>query len=225
MKIKFAFLFILFTTINSSVFAKTQGTYIGFDILKNSLEFSTRPSLDIDNQGDNQKLHNIKTKNFEYGIGANLKYAFNFYNFFIAPGIAFEYLNNEKNTSSILLYNLYYSQSTILKSASSFKTSIGYDFNKFSIYIPFGISAIDYSITTRARNDGSIIGSLKRGFQPSYFKGIGISYELNKNLIANLEYNKYNNFNLKISGVTINNRDIKTATKLDIIKFGLAYKF
>jgi hypothetical protein len=74
--------------------AKTEGSYFGVDLIRNSAQVKSNSNLASD-QEFGSEYYNHKKNDSSYGAGINYKYAFNFDNFFVAPGISYNLLNNE----------------------------------------------------------------------------------------------------------------------------------
>lgn len=205
--------------------AKTEGSYLGFDILKNNAKVKSTSSAAFDNQGSNQPYYNHSKKDSSYGFGLNYKYAFNFNNFFIAPGISFDYLNNEVKSGYGVAGNQF-SQSLKLKTALSLRANLGYDISdQFAFYVPVGISQFSYESKTNDEGSGRYIRTKKSANESAAFIGFGLSYEPIKNWVVNLEYNKYQNLKLNSTTATFNSGKIINKTDIDMMKLGLAYRF
>ncbi len=149
MKKTLSSIIIVISLFSSQAYAKTEGNYLGFNISRNTQKIKSTSTLASDNRVGIDRFYNHSNKNSKYGFGFNYKYAFNFNNFFVAPEIAFDLLNNEINSSIIRQYNSYFSQKIKLKNAISLKANLGYDFSdQLAFYIPLGISKIGYDIQT-----------------------------------------------------------------------------
>ena len=220
----------IFATLNSNAFAKTEGSYLGIDVVRNSINVDTSSNSpeEID------KLHyNHKTTDNSYGVGLSYKHAFNFDNFFIAPAISYNLINSEaKSSFQEILPNSQksYLQKTKVESQVNLQANFGYDVtDNFAFYIPVGASLVRYQVDTDDRykrtNGSGYSISKKLGRETVGFIGLGFSYQIAKNLVMNLEYNKFQEIEVKSPQATLNDSDINTKINLDSVKLGLAYKF
>ena len=226
MKKTLSLIAIMISLLSSQAYAKTEGNYVGINLLRSTLKTkstSTFTNMNSLTRKSNQSIN---------GLGLKYSYAYNFNNFFANNEISYELLDNEITSASYVVGSNGYSflQNLNIKKAITLKSNFGYDFNdKFAIYIPIGVSRFDYNIKS---NDIYFIGgklnsfttSVKSGNKSAIFSGLGLSYESKKNWILNLEYNKYQN--IKINSISSSNggkTNIKT--NLDLIKLGLSYKF
>jgi len=119
-----------------------------------------------------------------------------------------------------------YTHKAKINSQTNFQANLGYDItDNFAFYVPVGVSIVNYQIDTDDRylNDYSI--TKKTGRESAGFVGIGLSYQIAKNLVLNLEYNKFQEIEVKSSKATIADRDINTKVNLDSVKLGVAYNF
>lgn len=200
---------------------------MGFNLLRSNLNIKSIATPEINKSYEFNSNYFRESKIFQNNIGLNYKYAFNFNNFFIAPEIGYESIDIEDTTASYLTKsngnntNFYFLQNLKLKNAINMKSNFGYDLNdKFAFYFPLGISRIGYDVISY---DNKIISS-KTGNKFVALAGFGLYYEPTKNWVLNLEYNKYHNFKIK-SLVNDNSGKNVTKVNLNLIKFGLSYRF
>jgi opacity protein-like surface antigen len=105
------------TIATSSAFAKTEGSYVGVDLLATEYKL-------INTDGS-------RTNNTSYGIGANYKYAFNFDKIFVAPGVFYNHNRAE-------IKNLQGGRGQ-LKYSYGAKADLGYDItDKFAPFVTLG---------------------------------------------------------------------------------------
>ncbi len=211
----------------SSAHAKTEGNYVGIDVLRSSAKVKSTSTLASDNSGSAEPYYNHSKKDSAYGVGLNYRYAFNFNNFFVAPGISYEFLNNEIKSGFASTSDNYFWQKTNLKSSLSLRANLGYDINdQFAVYVPVGISQFYYDIKTGdADGFNPSVNAKKSSSKSAAFIGFGFSYEPVKNWVMNLEYNKYQNLKLTSGTATIAGGQISAKTNVDVVKLGLAYRF
>ncbi len=224
--------FLLLTTtasiLASSAFAKTEGNYFGIDVLRTSAQEKSSSSEAADHSTFLSNYYSHDKKDSAVGFGLNYKHAFNFNNFFIAPGIFFERLGLDSKVGYSTTATDAYSQSINLKNRYGIRADLGYDLtDKFSAYVPVGYNVVSYQISTYDQGGLSYITSKKIGSEGSYFYGLGLSYAITDNFGINAEYNRLSQMKLKsASGVTIDNSGTIIAnTTVQIFKIGTSYKF
>ena len=90
LKIKiFIIFFILFFSTNLN--ARTVGNYIGIDLIKTNLSFSTEKFMHPANQNTRPIQKSVQTNaSSSYSFGLKYSYALNYRGFFIAPGLIYE---------------------------------------------------------------------------------------------------------------------------------------
>ncbi len=180
---------------NASAFAKTEGNYFGFDVLKANTK--QRYTNDI----------GTKFKDSNIGYGFNYKHAFNFDKVFVAPGVFFDHLG----TSGID----YAGDRVNVKNRYGVKFDIGYDLtDKAAVYFTNGISSTSYNMDFTGTDLGS-----KSGSKTAYFFGAGASYEVAKNWLANFEYNHQKLSDIKGPNGT------RADASVGVVKVGVAYHF
>jgi outer membrane autotransporter protein len=203
---------------SSSALAKTEGSYLGFDLLETKTTFYSKA---IYSDGT---IENFKPSfsGRTYGLGLNYKYAFNFNNFFVAPGIILE-----QNSLGSSKAKADYSQSLQIKNRYGVKADFGYDLtDRVSPYLTLGYAEIAYKAKSAAYSGGSIVNGNKSAYEGDWFYGAGVKFDLTKNVALNLEYN-LQNFQAKTqvpSQASYLNK-ISYISKLDVLKLGLAYNF
>lgn len=229
---KFYYLLLaLIVTFSPNAWSKTEGFYVGLDVLnaKSKVDVKTVSVENIDPflfyigiNAENFKIKdNLSDSNA--GLGFDAKYAVNFGKFYVAPGISLDYLNlNNKK----YINNKNFDIKLKLSSRLSSKIDLGYDLNdRFSIFVPLGISSISCELNTRdslknllASTSGTVI---------SYFYGIGVNTRINEKLALKLEYNKTSvDIDSKTSTVHFfADTKIRNSVDLDIFKVGAVYKF
>jgi opacity protein-like surface antigen len=210
---------------SSQANAKTEGNYLGIDLIRSSAQVKSNSNLASD--ASLSEWYNQKESDSAYGVGINYKHAFNFSNFFIAPGISYNLLSNDVKAGYAGTSNDPYSQSMKLKSQLTLQTNLGYDLNdKFSTYIPIGVSSFGYELNTSDNGgSGNIVTSKKSGYKTAAFIGLGFAYEPVKNWVVNLEYNKFQNLKVTSQTATTGGGQIVAKTNIEVVKLGLAYRF
>ena len=208
LKIKiFIIFFILFFSTNLN--ARTVGNYIGIDLIKTNLSFSTEEFMHPAIQNISPIAKSIQTNaSSSYSFGLKYGYALNYRGFFIAPGLIYE-KNNVKNYLNRSTKNAGPEADFFGKSYSKInkrygaKIDIGVDINdSFSLYGTVG-RAINYyqSYGSLYPDNYTILGhewyepNLKdpwkhvRGKKSAPFFGGGFRIKIYKNWLLNGEYN------------------------------------
>lgn len=211
----------------TSAYAKTEGNYLGIDVLRSTAKVKSTSTLADDNTDSAAPYYNHNKKDSAYGFGVNYKYAFNFNNFFVAPGVSYDVLNNDVKAGYQGFSSVPYSQNVKLKSSLTAQVNLGYDINdQFAAYIPVGVSSFSYEMNTSDTYvGGSKLNTKTSGNKTAGFIGFGFSYEPIKNWVMNLEYNKYQNLKITSGTATTAGGQISAKTNVDVVKLGLAYRF
>jgi hypothetical protein len=89
----FIFLLILFFSKNLN--ARTIGNYVGVDIVKTALSFSSERTIYETNELQ-KSVQSVPNPSYSFGLKYN--YALNYRGFFISPGLIYE-----KNTTKVIL--------------------------------------------------------------------------------------------------------------------------
>lgn len=185
---------------SSAAFAKTEGNYATLSVLRSSVEnkYKNQPPAPITGID--------KSKDNAIGIGLDYKHAFNYNNFFIAPGAFLEQIGSKAKDEDGNKVNINYRYGV--------KADLGYDItDNFAVYFTNGFGSVNYKVTDDVET--------KKGNKINYFYGLGLGYNLNKELAFNLEYNTQK-------------ADLKTPylphcdkldSKIDVIKLGVSYRF
>jgi opacity protein-like surface antigen len=191
--------------------ARTVGNYIGLDLIKTNLSFSTEETKYYMNK-NNEYVKSAQTDpNSKYSFGLKYNYALNYRGFFIAPGLIYEenkvknHFNKSSEDAGATLSYFGKSYSKITK-RYGIKIDIGADINEdFSVYGTIG-SAVNhyqsYGGLYRQYNTEPIepytpyyLESLKnswkanKGKKIAPFFGGGFRIKIHKNWLLNGEYN------------------------------------
>jgi opacity protein-like surface antigen len=210
----------------SSAFAKTEGSYVGLDILRSSIDVKSKSDNSNDNTGGLSNYYTHKQKDSGYGVGVSYKHAFNFDKFFIAPGVSYSFINNEAKSSYSTSSSDPYSQSVKLNNQLTLQANFGYDVtDQFAFYVPVGVSSFGYEIKTSDVYGASSVRSKKTGRESSAFYGLGFSYQPVKNWLVSLEYNRFQDLELTSAQATLNEGKIKANIGIEQIKLGVSYGF
>jgi opacity protein-like surface antigen len=182
--------------------AKTQGHYVGLNLINTELE--SKATLD----------GNVHDKGVAdtFSVGISYKYAFNFNGFFAAPEVFYD-LNKTGSRSVFSDGDVYTAR---LNNSYGAKLNLGYDItDKFAA---FGI--IGHSIN-RLSNGLASDGMRTNNTKEAFVYGAGIKYELCNNFSANFSY--------EISQFAFSSDVLNTTDKFNpnyrVAKIGLAYNF
>lgn len=208
---------------------KTQGHYIGFDMLHNKLSFYEKNSSPIDGVVEEQKLR-PSSSGYGVGFGLSYKYAINFNDFFIAPGIFLERTNTHVNGEVGTYFNNPTTASNIslrVKGRYGVIVDVGYDVNKIiSPYLVGGYSMVNYI----SENGFNVIGYdsqsvLKKGTSGGFLYGAGMKINYDKRMSFNIEFNEQS-FQTKNDITPLNEgyTAVYDAT-LKTLKLGVLYNF
>lgn len=205
--------------IASPSFAKTQGSYLGVDFLSVKTSFYQKDSIEGRNGWTVAKP---TQRGSTFGAGVHYNYAFNFNNFFIAPGVIFEQDSFGVTTEGNNLDRLK------VKSRYGAKVDIGYDiFDSFAPYATVGYGAINYKSRSNAYQGSNIVTADKSASASSAFFGGGLKFALSKSLALNLEYNyqKFTTNNAIPAGADLVYHKHTNVSRIDVVKVGLSYNF
>ena len=191
--------------LSASANAKTQGHYVGLNLINTS-------TVETNALGSGQKH-----RNDNFSVGADYKYAFNFDKFFVAPGIFYDYNNNNADyaswTGEMYSGDLAYSYGA--------KVDFGYDVtDKFSPFVTIGYSETRssgtyYDTSEYYREDFTDEGLVL---------GLGLRYAINDMLSINASYEA-----TQLGGASNLDAIIGGTDKINpaykVIKLGVAYNF
>ena len=151
----------LFAASNAS--AKTEGNYVGLDLIISKEKTKMTTAAGIDNYGNNSQK----------AFGINYKHAFSVgNNVFVAPGVFFDKLSfNNDDAQFSYRYGA--------------KFDIGYDINdQFAIYFTNGVANNRYQYSYSVDDEEFSRNANKA----AYFYGLGLSYTPIKDVSFNVEY-------------------------------------
>lgn len=156
---------IIGSLMSSMAFAKTEGNYVGLDILNTNFE-----SYDS---------YNEKHDGRDFGLGLNYKHAINFDSFFIAPGVFYNFNNVEisykdKDGDS---YN------DKLRYSYGINLDLGYDINdKFATFASVGY------VESRINHNAIWSNTQSDLTEESILYGFGVKYSATDLIDVNLSY-------------------------------------
>ena len=174
-----------------SAFAKTSGNYAGIDLIYSEVELDQTSTSTI-RSGD------------QVSVGVNYKYAFNFDNFFVAPGVFFDYTNIGAKASNGDEWDLDFRYGA--------KIDLGYDItDKFAAFVNVGAANNHYDAryTSGSKTSDSKLEALY---------GIGVKYSATDDIDVGVSY-EFSNLNVKDP---LNNT---VKFDLEVVRLGVSYNF
>jgi len=207
---------------------KTQGHYIGLDVIGMQGKFSE----DSSKIKKGKRINTSKATNTDNGggVGLNYKYAFNFNDVFIAPGIFVEGLGMEINGSESANGSDAQYNAVSIKSRHGAFVDVGYDVNCYlSPYVMAGYSWVHYRTKNGYGNATTMQTALEQSMVGSGIYGAGLKLNYDKNVSFNIEINTQK-FNTKTNTKVPLNTSAKQyiavfPTRLNSLKLGIYYKF
>ena len=227
---------IIITTLSiiaQNSFAERSGLFAGVDLTKSSSAIESQWTCKEDKFLDSilKKETSRSGKSSKIGIGANVSYAYNYKNFFIAPGLAIHSIDT-KDTSVDIVTKPGYTKSNLerefsIKSRTSIKADLGYEIaDRLAIFVPVGINIVNYQIKSDfflSKNPYT-----GKGTDASPFVGAGFSLKLIDNIYLNGEYNyttinyKKPMYDNKSTKATI---DIEGKAHINTMRAGISWNF
>ncbi|MFC1659406.1 outer membrane protein [Pseudomonadota bacterium] len=179
--------------------AKTEGNYLGLDLIRTELDFNTN------NYGGNN-LYEIK-KDDQVSIGVNYKYAFNFDNFFVTPGVLYDYTNLSLKDKDGDKWNL------------NHRYGIGIDIG-YDLHDKFAVFANISGIRSMYKVDWKSIVASNRDYDDSMSYALGAKYSVLDNLDVKVSY-EISSVNMK-EPTTVGR---STEFNINIMRLGVSYKW
>lgn len=188
----------------SSAYAKTEGSYLGVSLLRAKAQHQYK------NPNGTSFVAAGKFDNSATGYGLDYKYAFNFNDVFVAPGVFFDKIDTRAIDKAGL------GEPVSINNRYGVKLDIGYDLSdNVNVYFTNGFNKVRYLVDWTNADAGA-----KRGVTPfHYFYGVGASFHASKNVTLNVEYNTQH-----LSGQTPA-YGLTVRTKFDVAKVGISYHF
>ena len=207
--------------ISSTSFAKTQGHYVGINILKHDTQVKTSKDSST---GNLDTYFNGTQNNNSNGLGISYGYALNFDKIFVMPSIAYESINSKNKTRKIANS---YEQDFDINSRLVLKANLGYDVtDSFSVYVPVGIASNSYKYTTNDYLGSSFVKTEQTGSSTGFIYGAGLSYEMFDKFNLTLEYNRSSFDAVTEKDVALfGDVKLKAEAEISTVSLGMAYKF
>ncbi len=223
-KLSKTLIIISLSIISQNSFAERSGMFAGVDLIKSNSTIESEWRYKEDQVFDNllKTRTSRSAKLSGMGIGGNVSYSYNYKNFFIAPGLDIQFLNNKDKFERV---NGLIKQEFSIRSRTAIKADLGYEIaNRLAIFIPAGINIINYQANT---SYGDLNNNVK-GSATSPFVGAGFSLKLIDDIYLNGEYNyttidyKKPIFTHKITGKDIT---LEGKAHINTMKAGISWNF
>lgn len=228
MKIKIIAIAAVAVVVSTSAFAKTEGNYLGIDVIRTEMEPDKKQAESSNFNIDQKKAHKMSA-------GLDYKYAFNMNNFFIAPGVFADYSNVKNKTIIVDIGGSAVGGSYIsefdLKYRAGAKVDVGFDLGRFAIFGSAGLAENFYNYKETVQggfdidlgplgnySNGKSSSSEKSGHALGLVYGGGAKFSLTDNLDLKASY-EMSKFDAR------DNEGNKMKFKLNVIRAGLAFKF
>ena len=176
---------VLGTLISADSFAKTEGNFIGLDLVNTESQM-----VDVTNGQQHRED--------DFGFGINYQHAFNFNGFFVAPEIFYDSnrnLGRANGNSDELLYSY------------GLKANLGYDItDKIALFAVLGGG--------QARSQSNLSNVVEDRTDEFFTYGLGAAYEINDKFAINIGYeiSQYTNSKDPLTDTTDSfNSDFKVA--------------
>ena len=189
----------------SQALAKTEGSYLEANVLQARTQ---NQWIDFD--------QSAKKNSSATGYGLAYKYAFNYNDFFLAPGVFYDHIGSDTK-----LVQADTSSGTLsVKDRYGAKLDLGYDItDQFAIYGTVGVASVSYDI----KFDNLLVLAHQTGNKTAAIGGVGFAYHVHKNVTLSLEYNRQKALNIAINNSALLQENFKAT--VDTMKFGVAYHF
>ena len=195
-----------------------DGLYLGADLL---FANSNHHYQDRSSTGGSNNYNGTRTHDNSVGFALDAGYKVGFNQFFVAPEIFFDQLNN---SSSGFRYKQVpgNKQDTVdLNYRYGAKLNLGYDITpKFNLFVNYGLANVDYD--TRGWYAG---GRKSAATELAQIYGFGLGYKITENVSARLSYDRQS-MHLRNTSVAVPGGDsARYKSTLDVVKLGAVYSF
>ena len=182
--------------VTSNVFAKTEGNYIGINLINSKSSYSDSLHNRYSIQNDNKK-----------SVGISFKHAINYNDLFIAPEVFYDHTDIKMTDSD--------SDEWKINSRIGARLNIGYDIaDEFSVFVNAGFTRNSYKVNWES------INSYRQDSSGGFIYGFGASYSVNQNIDLLLAYD-ISSLEMQEPILSGNKYDFDLKT----IKAGISYKF
>lgn len=215
-------LFILQSTIGNA----KDGPYVGADFLY----ANSNHQLDV--ASDDATVCGSICKTFfdgketgrdSFGYSLNVGYKFNFKEFFVAPELFFDKLNNSSDGFHDSGFSDEYKAYKLdLNYRYGFKSHIGYNVTpKFNAFLTWGFANLDYDERPVKYVTSGVTRNPTASELDQLF-GFGFAYSFNENISGKLTYDRQS---MRLRSVNHGDEGSTIKTTLDVVKVGVAYSF
>lgn len=197
--------------LSSVAHAKTEGNYVGLNIIKSKVE-AQKLTIAGTSYTNNQGF--LVQDESQVSLGLNYKHAFNFDGIYIAPGAFFDYTNvntnGQVNGGATTTFDLDYRY--------GLRVDLGYDItNELAAYVHAGIANNIYANTWSFNGNSS--NTSNNDVATTY--GVGLKYSVTNNVDVNLEY-EVSEFDMDMALAT--NQGTQEFD-LNVLRVGVGFKF
>lgn len=202
---------LILTIISSVSFAKSEGTYVGLDVLHSSADMTF-----TDNSSGPPIIFNVSESSIGYGFNAGHAFSLNnvvksINGLYVAPNAYFNF-----NQAELTISVPGVAQTTEVEYSYGLNLDLGYDIDeKFSVYASAGY--IEFRVDNGAPTDGS--SAATSDSSQSLLYGVGVKYSLDDRLSLRLAYETFS------QDIVDGSQSFTREVDVDIIKLGATYSF
>ena len=208
--------------ISQNSFAERSGLFAGVDLTNSTSAIESQWTYKENKFLDRllKEETSRSAKSSKIGIGANVSYAYNYKNFFIAPVLAIHSIGTKDSFAGEG-----FEQEISIKSRTSIKADLGYEItDRLAIFVPVGINIVNYQIESKF----DTLRYTGKGTDASPFVGAGFSLKLVDNIYLNGEYN-YTTIDYKkpmyVNKSTKATFDIEGKAHINTMRAGISWNF
>lgn len=213
---------IILTTYTTPAFAIPDGSHIGIDVSHSKTTVKTY-KVSADNQAT---YFDTISQDKQTSYGMSYKYAMSLAWLYTAPEIFAERIGSEAKINDTTNG---YSQTLNVQNRWGVRMNVGVNLMRdLTIYAPLGYALTNYELKTRNYlANGTEYSTTTNGSKISPLYGVGIMVIPINNVVLTLEYNRQvlnirSRDNVALSG---EETSLRAKTNLDMIKFGIAYRY
>lgn len=202
--------------LSQNSFAKTQGSYVGIDLLDTNIKFHERYTNDSTPEFTDRRP---SFSDSDYGVGLHYSYALNAAGLFIAPGLIFEF-----NNADAQAYGERELQKVKVQNRYGAKLDIGFDLTPvISPYLTGGYIALSHK--NREYFDNYQNSRTRSATSMDWIYGAGIMFNCDKYTAINIEYTIQEIDLRNTTDGAANKLISRYRTRIDVLKFGVSYRF
>jgi len=213
---------IILAASNSLAFALPDGSHLGIDVSRSTSAVKTY-KVSPDNSAT---YFDTISKGDQVGYGINYKYMMSTSWLMHSPEFFCDRIGSEAKINDTTNR---YSQTLNVKNRCGARIDIGINLMRdLTIYAPLGYSLTSYELKTRSYSStGTELTTTTNGAKFATLYGVGIMAVPIDNVVLSLEYNRQV-LNIRSRGnVALNSSEtsLRAKTNLDMIKFGISYRY